>query len=126
MLKIYYTVKCYWNLFRDLSFHLCSLKTLLFVMYLNFISCKKFSIVSNNHRRSHKCDFSVFDRKFPFWSYLVRFNQKNQNCQFKLKFGTWTNSNMQNSMVMFILFVLDWKCHFWTSLVQNIKIGSLS
>ena len=34
---------------------------------------------------------------------------KNQNCHFKLKFGTYTNSNMQNLMVIFIFFVLDRK-----------------
>ena len=26
---------------------------------------------------------------------------KNQNCQFKMKFSTYTNLNMQNSMVVF-------------------------
>ena len=35
----------------------------------------------------------VLDRKHPFWANLV---QKNQNSQLKLKFGTFTNSNMQN------------------------------
>ena len=42
---------------------------------------------------------------------------KNQNCQFKLKFCTNSNSNMQYWMVIFICFV---------SLVQNISIVSLS
>ena len=37
---------------------------------------------------------------------------KNQNCQFKQKFSTLTNSNIQNSMVMIILPVLGWKCLF--------------
>ena len=83
---------------------------------------EKFNIVSNDHGRTHKCDFSVFDRKFP----LVKFSNKNQNCQFKLKFGNQTNSNMMKSMVLFILFVLDRKYHFWTNLVQKIKIASLS
>ena len=32
---------------------------------------------------------------------------ENQNCLFKLKFGTYINSNMQNSVVRFILFALD-------------------
>ena len=40
---------------------------------------EKFNVVSNDHERTHKCDFSVFDQKYPF-----------QNCQFKLKFGTIT------------------------------------
>ena len=28
---------------------------------------EKFNIVSNDHGRTHKCDVSVFDWKFPFW-----------------------------------------------------------
>ena len=28
---------------------------------------EKFNILSNNHGRRHKCNFSVFDRKFLFW-----------------------------------------------------------
>ena len=47
---------------------------------------EKFSIVSNDHGRTHNGDFSIFDQKFPFWVNLVK--KKNQNCQFKLKFGT--------------------------------------
>ena len=53
-----------------------------------------------------------------------QFGPKNQNYQFKLKFGTYTNSNMQNSMVMFILSVFDWKYPFWANLVQKVKIIS--
>ena len=36
--------------------------------------------------------FSVFDWKCPFG----KFGPKIQNCQFKRKFGTYTDSNMQN------------------------------
>ena len=43
---------------------------------------RKVNIVSNDHGRTHKCDFFVFDRKYPFWANL---DKKNQNCQFKLK-----------------------------------------
>ena len=46
---------------------------------------EKFNIVSNDHGRTHKNVFSVFDRKFTFWANSVK---KNLNCQFKLKFGT--------------------------------------
>ena len=42
----------------------------------------------------------------------------------KLKFGTHTNSNMQNSMEMFTF--SDQKHRFWVNLVQKIKIDSLS
>ena len=51
---------------------------------------------------------------------------KKSNYQLKLKFGSQTNSNMQNSMVMFILSVFDWKCPFWANLVQKVKIVSWS
>ena len=37
------------------------------------------------------------------------FGPKNQNVKFKLKFGTYTNSNMQNSMALFTFSVLDMK-----------------
>ena len=51
--------------------------------------------------------------------FLGKFGQKTQNCQFKLKFGTQTNSNMQNSMVMFTFSLFDWKYLFWVNLVQK-------
>ena len=57
---------------------------------------------------------------------LGKFGPKYQNYQFKLKFGTYTNSNMQNSMVMFIFFVFDRKYPFWANLVQKVKIISWS
>ena len=56
---------------------------------------------------------------------LGKLGQKNQSCQFKLKFGTYTNSNMQNSMVVFTFSVLDRKHPFWENMVQKIKIVSL-
>ena len=66
---------------------------------------------------------------FCFWVkifFLGKFGPKSQNCHFKLKFGTYTNSNMQNSMAMFIFFVFDRKCPFSANLVQKVKIISLS
>ena len=54
--------------------------------------------------------------------FLGECGPQNQNYPFKLKFGTWTNWNMQNSMVWFILSVLDLKHIFWANLVQNIRI----
>ena len=51
---------------------------------------------------------------------------KTRNCEFKLKFGIYTNLNMQNSMALFTLPVLDQKHPFWVNLVQNIKNVSLS
>ena len=58
----------------------------------------------------------------PGIPFLGQFGPEYQNCQFKLKFGTKTNCNMQNSMVMFILFIHP----FWESLVQKIKVVSLN
>ena len=130
-----------------------------FCLFASFCSlgphAKKFNIVSNDHGRTHKHDFSVFERKFPFWAnwstknkivslssnlvprliricrfnsgiyffrfwlklpILCKFDPKKQNCQFKLKFGIWTNSNIQNSMVLVIFSVLDQKHPFWGNL----------
>ena len=80
-------------------------------------------MVSNNHRRKQKFDLSVLEPEMPF---LGKFGPENQNCQFKLKFVTSTNSNMQNSVVMFTFSVLSWKYPFWVKLVQKVKIFSLS
>ena len=66
---------------------------------------------------------------FPFSKrnslFVQVWSKKNQNCQFKLKFGTYNNSNMQNP-VAFLFSVLDGKHPFWANLVQKIKIVSLS
>ena len=45
---------------------------------------EKFIIVSKNHGHTQKCDF-CFAPELPF---LGKFGLKNQNYQFKLKFGT--------------------------------------
>ena len=69
------------------------------------------------------CSLFYFSVELRF---LGKFGPKNQNSHFKLKFGTYTNSNMQSSMVMFIYFVFDWKYPFWANLVQKSKIISSS
>ena len=55
-----------------------------------------------------------------------KFGPQNQNCQFKLKFGTWTNLNIHNWMVLFTFSIFDRKYPFLENLVQKIKIPSLS
>ena len=78
---------------------------------------EKLNIVSNDHRRTHKCDFQP---EIPF---LGKFGQKKkENCQCKSKFSTQTNSNMQNPMVMFTFPVLDWNYPFWANLAQKLKL----
>ena len=75
---------------------------------------EKFNIVSNDYGRMHKCDFSVFEKK------------NIRTVSVKLKFGTKTNSNMQNSVVLFTFSYSDWKYSFSVNLVQKIKTVSLS
>ena len=53
--------------------------------------------------------------------FLGKFGPKSQIYQFKLKFGTYTNSNMQNLMAVFTFFVFNQKCRFWANLVQKVK-----
>ena len=60
------------------------------------------------HLQSSDCLF-CFQLEIPF---LGKFGPKTQNYQFKLKFCTQTNSNMQNSMMMFTFSVFDWKYLF--------------
>ena len=52
---------------------------------------------------------------FHFWVeilFLGKFGFKIQSCLFKVKFGTYTNSNMRNSMTMFGFSVFDQKYQF--------------
>ena len=58
--------------------------------------------------------FTVFHGKYPFWL----------NCQFKLKYGSYSNWNMQNSLLVFYHF--GRKYPFWANLVNKIKNVSLS
>ena len=80
----------------------------------------------------HLLEYPEFNggvRFLCFWpeiSFLSKFGPKIQNCQFKLKFGTETNSNKQNSMVLFTFSVFNRKYPFWVSLVQKLKIVSFS
>ena len=61
-----------------------------------------------------------------FGQILGNVDPKIQNVLFKAKFDIWTNSNIQNSMVAFILSVLVWKYSFWVNFVRKTKIVSLS
>ena len=67
--------------------------------------------------------FSASEQKYLFWANVI---QKNQNCQFRLNFGTQRNLNMQNSMMMLTSSVFNWKYSFWANLVQTFKIVSLN
>ena len=69
------------------------------------------------------CSLFLFLCGIPF---LGKFGPENQDCHLKLKFGTYTNSNIQNSMVVFTLSIFDQKYPFWANLVQKVKIISLS
>ena len=65
---------------------------------------------------------------FLFWPeipFSMKFGPKNQNCQFKLKISSFTNSSMQNSIVIFNFLIFNQKCSFWANLVPKIKIFSL-
>ena len=66
---------------------------------------------------------------FPFQTgkpLLGKFGPKNQNCHFKLKFGTFTNLNIQYSMMMLTFSFLDQKDCFWANLDWKMKIVILS
>ena len=57
--------------------------------------------------------------------FLGKFGPKNEDYEFKLKFGTHNNSNMQNSMAMFTLSVINQQYPFCTNLLQKVQIVSL-
>ena len=62
----------------------------------------------------------LFKLEIPFKANLV---QKAQNCHFKQKYGTKTDLNMQNSMVVLTFFVFDWKYSFRTNLLKTSKFS---
>ena len=66
--------------------------------------------------------FLFFDWKYSFGG---KFCPKSQNCQFKVKLDTYTNSNIKNSMAVFTFFVFDRRSPFWENSVQNLKTVSL-
>ena len=63
--------------------------------------------------------FSVLGQKNTFWVNLVK---KNKNYHFKLKFGTKTDLNKQNSIMMFTFSVFDQPYLSWANSVQKFKI----
>ena len=67
--------------------------------------------------------FFRFRLELPF---LGKFGSRSQNYQFKLKFGTYSNSNIQNSTLLITFSVFDRKYHLWANLVQEVQIISLS
>ena len=74
---------------RDTEMLLCLLATL------------GISLISNDHGHMQKCDFLEFQ-------FLANLVQKNQNCQFNLKFGTKPKLNMHDSIyVNFFCFGLE-------------------
>ena len=60
--------------------------------------------------------------RIQWWCSRFCFKPENQNCQFKLKFGSKSNSNMQNLMMTFTFPVFDHKYPSWGNLVQKLKI----
>ena len=63
-------------------------------------------------------DFISCRLKAPF---LSKFGPKNQNLQFKLRFGTQPNSTRRNSMVIFTFSVVDRKHPFFGESVPKIQ-----
>ena len=61
-----------------------------------------------------------FQLEIPFSG---KFGPKTQNYWFKLKFCTQTNSNMQNSIVMFTFSVFDWKYLFGQIWSKKLKLS---
>ena len=61
---------------------------------------ENFNIVSNDHGPTHKYDFSIFGRKYPYGPNLVKKKKQKQKTKLSrnLKFGTQNNSNLQNSV----------------------------
>ena len=67
------------------------------------------------------CRIQLWCELFLFWTRNILFGKIwSQNSKlFKVKFGTQTNLNMQNSLVRFTFFVFIWKYTFWLTLVPK-------
>ena len=71
------------------------------------------------YRIQWHCSVFLFETGNTF---LGKFGEESQNCEFQLMFGTKTNSNMPNSMMIFTFSVSDGKAFFSANLVQNSKM----
>ena len=79
---------------------------------------RNFIIVIINHGRTHKCDFSVFYRKYPVWANLAK--------KIKIFSLSW---NLVHRLIriwriqwlVFTVSVLDRQQHVLVNLIQNIK-----
>ena len=73
----------------------------------------------------------IWISRIQWWCSFYIFGQflsKNQNYEFKLKFFTKSNLNMQNSVIFLSLFFCLWSeiYSFWVNLVEKVKIVSFS
>ena len=59
--------------------------------------------------------------------FLGKLGPENQNCKFKLKFGTKTNLNMQNSVVGAVhsFFFFDWEYPFEANFILEAEVWYL-
>ena len=78
----------------------------------------------DNHTNLNMQNSKVLFTSFTENTFMQIFGPKSRNCQFKVKFGTFSNSNMRYSTVMFTYFVLDQKYPFWANFVQEINTVS--
>ena len=67
--------------------------------------------------------FFAFDFKYLCWAHIW-----SKNLKFYVQSKNWylIDSNIQNSIVVFIASVLDWEYPFWASLIQKMKTVSFS
>ena len=61
------------------------------------------------------CSFFLFSTRYTFL-------RETLNCLFNVNFGTQTNLNIQNWIVMSTFFAFYSKCWYWANLVLNFKI----
>ena len=75
-----------------------------------------------NYVENMRCSLFLFQTRKTILGQIWSKRQKDQNCQFKLKFGSKTNLDMPNSMMMFTCFAFDHTYLPLTNLVQKFKI----
>ena len=93
-----------------------------------FVLIQKIKIVSLNWNLEHQFVYAEFSGDIHFAIFSTRntlFGPGYENCQIKLKSGTNTNLNMQNSVVVFSFSIFDRKYPFWSNLAQKVLVGFL-
>ena len=83
----------------------------------------KWNLIQRVIRIKFNCGVYYICFRLKIATLFVKFGPKNRNCQFMLEIGTWTNLNMNNSIVMFMFLCFRPEVNFFSgNLFQKSKL----